>query len=263
MGKYIFLLILGVEYLFCGNGVEGKKVDFIKMEGGNFGWESEIIGFRMYDGKIDLYGKKIPNLFIRKSIEEKIDIHHPTNPYGADILEKVVDSVIGCGGLCIKKGEEIVNIGQPLKSEIENISFSELSFLLFFQNGIKVRMKIKGNERFTFVEIIENPNGLELYTGIRILDEEEDFEKGVNFILSWGKQKGSPMGYIGQGIITFGEINEIIKNYRGNHLIKLPSSKYLIISSWSLETFSKIKNFNNWKEEIIKVANEVITKNEK
>jgi len=235
------------------------------------GWESEIVGFRMYDGKIDLFGKKKPCFFIKMIKEDKsIDIHHPTNPFGADILEKVAESLVGCGGLCYKEGDKFYNFGQPKKIEILENGPIVCSFKLSWENGLVATFRIFAKNRYTTVEI-QNKTKKEIYTGIRIL-EEEKFYKDIKIICSWGEQKGSSMKGIGQGIILLNSnIKEII-DFSGNHLIKIPDNgKYLILCGWEMEG---IKNYDEWlkickniKEDmhsllLIKTKKEKITKDE-
>ena len=150
------------------------------------GWESEIAGFRMYDGKIDLYGKKKPCFFIKMIKEDKsIDIHNPTNPFGADILEKVAESLVGCGGLCYKEGDKYYNFGQPKKIEIiENKNLwnkfldenNYLSFLQDFEYGEiekslgreVIRLALKDEEILGVCQIIgysEKRKGLTIHHG--------------------------------------------------------------------------------------------------
>lgn len=243
----IFLLI-DIEpfeskyFIFKENDIKFLEGTYISLSE-PVGWESEIFGYRIYDGKIDLYGKKQPCFFIKLIKENKnIDIHQPTNPYGADILEKVAESIVGCGGLCYKEKDKFYNFGQPDKIEILEKGPILTSFKFSWGSGLEVKLTIFAKNRFTLVEILAKPDK-EIYTGIKILDDEKIYKEN-NILASWGNQVGSPMKNIGQCIII-PNIEEKIKetiDLNGNHLIKV-EKKYYILGGWEMEG---IKNYNEW-----------------
>ena len=62
------------------------------------GWESEVMGFNVYAGKVDLYAKRRPGIQYDRFVYGGYgSFHHGDMGYGADILH--VGGSMGCGGI--------------------------------------------------------------------------------------------------------------------------------------------------------------------
>ncbi|MBU0716377.1 MAG: DUF4861 domain-containing protein [Verrucomicrobia bacterium] len=85
---------------------------------GGFGWESNLIAYRTYCGRIDIFGKKKAALILHTPL----DHYHREADWGMDIF--YIGPSVGLGGLLLWEGKRAIPVvneaGQPEKVKITN-----------------------------------------------------------------------------------------------------------------------------------------------
>jgi len=183
----------------------------------NWGWESEKVAFRFYDGHFDLFAKRVDTL-IYPRIKEGKNYHSDINKWGMDILH--VGKTSGIGGVTLYVNGEAFPVrnekqpGDPLFTA-RLISESNHKIELEFvtenvgpkNNPYTVRIvpSIHAGENSSMVRVyVEGGNSsdqVELGIGLTRLNEESfvcNEEKGT--MSNWGIQEPE-IGWIGMGIL--------------------------------------------------------------
>lgn len=183
----------------------------------NWGWESEKMAFRFYDGHIDLFGKRVDTLIYPK-IKEGKSYHKDQNGWGMDILH--VGETGGIGGLTLYVNgvsysvRNDKNLNDPIfTGKLVSESLEEIT-LEFTTNNvgpktnpytIKIRPSaIAGHYESPVEVVIEGgspDDHIELGIGLTRLHEEEFFyDKNIGIMGNWGFQEPE-IGWIGMGVI--------------------------------------------------------------
>lgn len=183
----------------------------------NWGWESEKVAFRFYDGHFDLFGKRIDTL-IYPGIKEGKNYHRDVNGWGMDILH--VGNSSGIGGLTLYVNGVALPVrndqqgGAPIfesRRVFESNQRMELEFVtqITSPDGENYTVRIapsidaglaKSDIRVT-IEGGNPSDTLELGIGLTRLTEEEFVcDQKAGYMASWGIQEPE-IGWIGLGII--------------------------------------------------------------
>ena len=220
----------------------------------NWGWESEKMAFRFYDGHFDLFGKRVDTLIYPIIKEAKKSYHKDQNDWGMDILN--VGKTSGIGGLTLYvngtpypvRNEK--NLNDPIfTGRLVNESFDEVT-LEFTTNNvgdkanpytIKIRPSAIAGQIESPVEVViegGNPNDkIELGIGLMNLAEEDFFyDKTMGVMGSWGFQDPE-IGWIGLGVIFSPKRFIRIDNEKDEHRVVVKCERnvpltYYIKGEW-------------------------------
>ena len=243
----------------------------------NWGWESEKVAFRFYDGHFDLYGKRLDTL-IYPRINEGKNYHKDINKWGMDILH--VGQTSGVGGLTLYVNGEAFPVrnekqpGDPVFiSELIEETSNQVT-LEFVTKGIgpgnypytiRIRPSIRTEESVSdvrvFVEGGRVGDRVELGIGLTRLEEESfycDNERG--YMANWGIQEPE-IGWIGMGILFDREKYVRVENDKQEHRVVLQYRKdkpfiYQIKGMWLKgERFPISVSPNDWFKRFEKLTN--------
>ena len=220
----------------------------------NWGWESEKMAYRFYDGHFDLFGKRVDTLIYPIIKEAKKSYHKDQNDWGMDILN--VGKTSGIGGLTLYVNgtpypvRKEKNLNDPIfTGRLVNESFDEVT-LEFTTNNvgdmanpytIKIRPSAFAGQIESPVEVVVeggNPNDkIELGIGLMNLGEEDFFyDKNMGVMGSWGFQDPE-IGWIGLGVIFSPERFIRIDNEKDEHRVVVKCERnvpltYYIKGEW-------------------------------
>lgn len=239
----------------------------------NWGWESEKIPFRFYDGHFDLFGKRIDTL-IYPRIREGKNYHKDVNQWGMDILH--VGKTSGIGGLTLYVNGNafpVRNEKQPGDPTFQSSIVSEADDLITLEfvtenvgpannpYTVRIQPSIGDGESVSRVQVWvdggEVDDKIELGIGLTRLNEESfvsDTENG--FIANWGIQEPE-IGWIGLGVLFDTETFLRVENDKQEHRVVLRCKPkepvtYQITGRWLKgELFPISYSPQNWFSQLI------------
>ncbi len=220
----------------------------------NWGWESEKMAYRFYDGHFDLFGKRVDTLIYPVIKKEKKSYHKDHKGWGMDILN--VKNTGGIGGLTLY----VNGVPYPVRNDnkLNDPSFTgkliseslEEVTLAFTTNNVgpkespfKITIRpsaIAGYRRSPIEVVVEggNPNDkIELGIGLTHLGDEDFFyNKDTGVMASWGFQDPE-IGWIGLGVIFSPDRLIRIDNLENEHIAVVMCERdvpltYYIMGEW-------------------------------
>ena len=170
------------------------------------GWENDKIAFRVYfdcRNSKDLFGKRVPDLILKKAGSNEWGSYHELAPWGMDILH--CGSSLGAGGLALVEGDSLFRLGSTPVYRYTKITEGPVRtiFELRYQGWEVLGHQYEAVERITFwigkywfqseVSIGEFSGEKQVATGIVTTKLDRDpiqFQANPEFtaILTHGKQ---------------------------------------------------------------------------
>ena len=241
----------------------------------NWGWESEKAAFRFYDGRFDLFVKRMDTLIYPDAVRSKDSYHKDHNTWGMDVLH--VDETGGCGGLILyvddiaypvrrKDDGAPVFTGRLLKETSDTISLeftatgvgpADASYTVYIKVSAiagrydsPVELRVEG----------ANERSLKIGIGLNVLSTERYFmDKSLGIMGIWGFQDPET-GWIGTGIIFPEDRFLYTDEQPDEHRVVLKYNagetvRYHIQGDWlRAHQFPVAPGVREWKEKLTKTA---------
>lgn len=184
----------------------------------NWCWESEQVGFRTYDGHIDLFGKRSDRLIVPDFVKiTRQNYHKDLNPWGMDILEAGESG--GCGAIILyvdgkaypvyRKTEEKTPVfaGRLVEETAYRVVIEQLASEVVpgREFTVRIRPSAHAGRSESHVEVLveggRRGERLELGIGLtRFPQEDFLFDRQQGIMGLWGQQNPE-IGPVGMGIL--------------------------------------------------------------